>query len=165
MSRRLPARCKRCTRCPLAIDTGCRLRTLEAPARLFAVWPRVQMYTADCPAKQPRASQTSGEPPAPHPPTLTSLTPLLPYNPPLSLLLPDLPCCYWCWLGAESTDAVHDESQHQVVITKGVGSDATIQEGWRLGGEGRGGGGWVGLRPGEENGEGGKGGGGNEMEF
>ena len=51
-----------------------------------------------------------------------------------------------------------------MVITKGVGSDANIQEEWRLGGEGRGGGGWVGLTPGgEENGEGG--GGGNEMEF
>ena len=86
MSRRLPARCKRCTRCPLAIDTGCRLRTLEAPARLFAVWPRVQMYTADCPAKQPRASQIAvavqvKQAASPPPPTPPLLPPLPPFSP------------------------------------------------------------------------------------
>ena len=70
---------------------------------------------------------------------------------------------------AESTDAVHDESQHQVVITKGVGSDANIQgrvEAGREGGE-EGVDGWVWGPGGEEDGERGGGGGlgGNEMEF
>ena len=101
------SKCPRALHHQAAVDTGNAGYAGRRPARGS---PHVQMYTADCPAKQPRASQIA---------VAAQVK---------QAAIPPLPSLVLAWR-TESTD-VHNKCQHRLVIAKGVGSDANIQEGW-----------------------------------